>query len=677
MASDAIAGSAAWLFGVEIVNDSRTNAYLRNGIKPPTLTVNGDCGCDNILALAGCDDEYTNPAQDNAPWYDPAIPESAEFAGFLRTEFEGLASTYTRSVTESIGDGATLGRSRLGSRTMTWKGYLFGSSCCGVAYGLRWLGKTLQGVNSCGNNCFGEDLELLVCCPTIEAAQGLGPNLLCNPDFDVSTVFWAPSGTTAITWVNDPYHIGPGAMKVVNPLIGAITFNTGGADCLMPVTQSKNYKLSLQTRAEVGAGAAALGVTFNWFNSLGVALAPTVFANLGSDSETAWTLREATATAPLTAASVRLSFTIGTGATLPNTAHFIDSVSLNQVAFANKVDPFRTIKGVSLLEGPLVLSERKMGTTCGGRCGGSTAVEIEFSLVGSQPWLYSAPIPIVNCVSIEENSVTIIGKVLSGVLNTTAAGATTITSSGFANLPVVLVAGNLFLVLDPAGAGGPPEVVLVTAHAAASTSITVLRGQQGTIDRSHSSTTYWVVQTSCAPDNCGDGLLAAIFPACAPVQLPPTATYVGCIVPNPNDYKAVYITAPRASWNSISEVVPVITIQVGGFPLLDARIGFYTSADANPCGDLINNPPNCDAICDTLNITALPANSKLYIDGRTNKISLVCGTNAVFPGEPFTLGPFSWPSFSCYGFCMEFAYNPVNSAEGNCISLSLVPRTTL
>lgn len=684
--SDSVAGAAAWLGGTEIVNDSRTIAYMRNGIKPETLTVNGDCGCSNTLALAGCDDEYTTPAEDVAPWYDPAIPESAEFAGFLSTEFEGLNSTYARSVTESIGDGATLGRSRFGSRTMTWKGFLFGSSCCGVAYGLRWLGKKLQGTKNCGNNCFGDDLELLVCCPTLEAAQGLGPNLVCNSSFDNSSVYYAGTGNTVITWMDIPNYSGIGALQVSNPVGGSITFSTGSAsssNCFMAVTANKSYKLSFYIKGNTGAASQIVGVTFNWYNNLDAFIGQTVLSDIGSDSSSDWSLLTATGTSPLAATSVRINFTIGDGLTLPNEIHIIDDVALNQVNYAPIVDPFRTIKNVSLLDGPVISSERKMGSTCGGTCGGATAIEIEFSLIGAQPWLYSAPIPVVNCVPVDSNSVPIIGGVLSGTItnNPLLAAGTSITSTAFASLPLVVSEGVLYLILDPLGIAGQPETVLVTAHTAGSTTITVKRGQLGTIARQHASGTQWQLASDCAPVNCGDALTYELVNqlglSCAPPSLPPTSTYVGCYVPDVNTYRAVYITAPRAMWNSLSEVVPVITIQTGGLPLIGARIGFYSSADGNPCGDLINVPPACDLVCDTLSIVGIPANSKFYIDGRTNKMSLICGTNAVFPAEPYTLGPFSWPSFDCYGFCMEFAYNPTFTSDELCVSLSLVPRTTM
>lgn len=677
--SDNVAGAAAWLGGTEIVNDSRTTAYMRNGIKPGTMQVTGDCGCGSVLQLAGCDSEYTTPAEDEAPWYDPAIPESAEFAGFLTTEFEGLSSTYTRSITESIADGATLGRSRFGSRTLSWKGYLFGSSCCGVAYGLRWLGKTLQGTKNCGNNCFGDDLELLVCCPTIEAALGYGPSLICNGTFDNNTGSWAPSGDTSMTWTNAIVYEGPGAMRVINPIGGQITFNT---DCLIPVTPNKSYRLALQVRGATGSGSEILGVIFNWYNSIGGFIGNSSFGDLGFDNDSDWSLREVTVMSPPLAATVTMEFFIGDMATLPNEAHIIDSVQFNQTNFAPVVDPFRTIKNVSLLEGPIITDERKMGSTCGGGCGGSTAIEVEFSLVGASPWLYSAPIPVVNCVPAEANAVPIIGATLTGTLSVSVNDVfTTLQSDDFMSLPAIAFAGNVYIILDPNAENGPPEYVQIVTHAAGANTITVVRGEpNNTTERAHGSGTFWTLLADCSPINCADDILqvlSGIFPGCAPPALPPVATYVGCATPDVNTWKAVYITAPRALWNSLSEVVPVITIQTGALPLVGVRLGFFTSADGNPCGDLITTPPQCDLVCDTLYLTAIPGNSRFYIDGRTNKMSLLCGTNSVFPGEPLTMGPFSWPSFDCYGFCMEFAFDPRFTNDQFCVSLSLVPRTTM
>jgi hypothetical protein len=57
-----------------------------------------------------------------------------------------------------------LGRLRAKPRAMVWHGFLFGRTCCSVAYGLRWLTAVLR-QSRCGAECGGERLDLLVCCP--------------------------------------------------------------------------------------------------------------------------------------------------------------------------------------------------------------------------------------------------------------------------------------------------------------------------------------------------------------------------------------------------------------------------------------------------------------------------------------------------------------------------------
>jgi hypothetical protein len=75
--------------------------------------------------------------------------------------------------------------------------------------------------------------------------------------------------------------------------------------------------------------------------------------------------------------------------------------------------------------------------------------------------------------------------------NPLAIGATTINSPGFADLPVVDATSHLILILDPLEVGGTAEIVMVTAHTAAATSVTVLRGQEGSVARSHVFNTTW------------------------------------------------------------------------------------------------------------------------------------------------------------------------------------------
>ncbi len=82
---------------------------------------------------------------------------------------------------------------------------------------------------------------------------------------------------------------------------------------------------------------------------------------------------------------------------------------------------------------------------------------------------------------------------ISGTItdNPLAIGATTINSAGFVDLPVVDATNHLILILDPLEVGGTAEIVKVTAHTAAATSVTVQRGQDGSVARSMVFNTTW------------------------------------------------------------------------------------------------------------------------------------------------------------------------------------------
>jgi len=180
---DSASGGAAFLGGEEIVNDARTLSYLEAGYGPPGLKVNGGCACPRIRELIECDSlPYVSPIADPAPWYDSSVPESADFVGFLTTEFEGLGSTFTREPIDKITGGAVLGRLRAKPRTLTWRGFLFGRSDCAVRFGLSWLTAQLNGSGCVG--CGGEDLDLMVCCPelTENSASVCGGTAIVKPD---------------------------------------------------------------------------------------------------------------------------------------------------------------------------------------------------------------------------------------------------------------------------------------------------------------------------------------------------------------------------------------------------------------------------------------------------------------------------------------------------------------
>lgn len=71
-------------------------------------------------------------------------------------------------------------------------------------------------------------------------------------------------------------------------------------------------------------------------------------------------------------------------------------------------------------------------------------------------------------------------------------GGTTLSGAGLANLVAVTAPDVAVITLDPNRVHGAPEIVYVTAHTAANTSATILRGQEGTAARQHPNGTFWV-----------------------------------------------------------------------------------------------------------------------------------------------------------------------------------------
>ena len=166
----------------EIWNHNRTLAYMRGdplngvpGLRQPTTSVETGCSCESGQPLfcdqgSGPDGEYVSVEADDAPWYDPAVPESVEFAGLFVTAIEGFDSPVRRDVREGAIAGSSLGPLRLAGRTITVTGWLRAKTCCAAEYGLSWLTEALIGGTNC-DNCSLGDLRMLKCCPPAEDSE--------------------------------------------------------------------------------------------------------------------------------------------------------------------------------------------------------------------------------------------------------------------------------------------------------------------------------------------------------------------------------------------------------------------------------------------------------------------------------------------------------------------------
>lgn len=154
---------------IEIINTARLRAYLMN-VGSPFDSGAAVCGCAQLgpdqLSADGL--PYTKPdgsgGGSKAPWYDPDVPASAAFLGFLPLAIDGLDDNpVKRTVTTSVSGGGAIGPARVQPRTITVTGLLLGATCCAVEYGLLWLSSALQGCT--GNSCGGDCMSMLDCCP--------------------------------------------------------------------------------------------------------------------------------------------------------------------------------------------------------------------------------------------------------------------------------------------------------------------------------------------------------------------------------------------------------------------------------------------------------------------------------------------------------------------------------
>ncbi|WP_309317375.1 hypothetical protein [Streptomyces salinarius] len=150
--------------GVEVANHARLEAYLETVGSP--LSSQGACGCPSFGAETLEELPYTRPDDPDspAPWYDPDVPQSTEFAGLLVLDVAGLDDyPVQRTVTGGIAGGGAIGPARALPRTITVTALVLGATCCGVDYGLHWLGQVLQGCT--GGECDGDCLQVFNCCP--------------------------------------------------------------------------------------------------------------------------------------------------------------------------------------------------------------------------------------------------------------------------------------------------------------------------------------------------------------------------------------------------------------------------------------------------------------------------------------------------------------------------------
>lgn len=697
MATESIAGTAVWLDGIEIVNDSRTQAYLKNGLGPSGLSVFCGTACPNMAQLIGCDSVsgYVSPTVDGAPWLSSSFPESSDFLGVLVSEFNGLGSTLTRTVTPILNEGAVLGRLRPKERTLNWKVYLIGKSCCSVAYGLRWLTRQLSGPNSCSGTCTSQTLDLITCCP--EVLDSDSSNDAGNFVTGVIGGGYAGDG-----YAQDPYA-GPDGLEPVGPgthLVadGLVLPGTSGnyADTPDSVALSVTGDITVISRlsATDWTPGTAANIAAKWtsagnqrsfrfrINTTG----SLIFSHTGDGSTIVDVISTNPAFVDGTDHYVKAERTSATG----SVSFFQGTDGINWTLISTNAG---TAGAIFDSTAPLEIGSQDAGTT-NLLAGVVRYVQVRNGIPGSVvaqpdfatgPWQSGDTSPTAR-TDAPGNTWTLRGTAAiqgqavpnTGVVTETDAifpPKQSVNDSAFRTLyNVGLTEGPLVTEQVRGGCGcGCAEIMQVEFTLVASKPYLY----QDTIVIANSLPLSFGVPTTapelsdCGTNNC------AINPACPPPVTPPLPVLTNNCYVAPVTPTATRISVPRTYWPDLTDVVPIITIYSGSQPIKSTTLDFYLTASGDPCGELVGlGTFACNPACGTLKIPYIPGDSTFVIDGRINKMTVVCPFRAsTQPGEKLTSGEWGWPSFSCYGFCFELITDQSVLNSTATVTLELVPRS--
>lgn len=157
----------------ELINSVRAATYAQLYCLPIECDA-----CPEIPCALGHGDPidpytpYVDPVTDQAPWFDPAVPESANLLGFMGLDVSGFnSSTLGRTPVPLVGDGSALGIARRSHRVITYTVLMIVRDECALSYGLGWLAAVLGGC--CDDGCNGAQLDVFACCPTCDGCTAM------------------------------------------------------------------------------------------------------------------------------------------------------------------------------------------------------------------------------------------------------------------------------------------------------------------------------------------------------------------------------------------------------------------------------------------------------------------------------------------------------------------------
>lgn len=157
----------------EFVNATRTAAYAAalglHWVKGDGLKPNPD-----LPYMLGHED-YLTPAADDAPWFEPGVPDTADFAGAIPINVTGIEdSTRTAGLFDYTGNGGRSIGVKADAKEVVFSLALVGATDRAVELGFRWLKRVLQPhecVTKLGQPCVGADLVYASARPVSQQAR--------------------------------------------------------------------------------------------------------------------------------------------------------------------------------------------------------------------------------------------------------------------------------------------------------------------------------------------------------------------------------------------------------------------------------------------------------------------------------------------------------------------------
>lgn len=223
---------------VDFANNARTKAYVAWACA--TRKWEGDPAGVVRMSRSWCecpldDAEWTNPIDDEACWYDPRIPESADFLGIVIEKASGVrSSTFKREMTDAINGGSVLGMPTISGKTIVLEVLIVATSLAGQNYGIQWLERQFQDEGRCpadGSSCASCQGQLLTlrthCYDTVDANGDPIPANELPLDKGLHT--WSAAGTIdGFVPDEDRFPVGRGHCEKV--LAGVLTIGTESHD---------------------------------------------------------------------------------------------------------------------------------------------------------------------------------------------------------------------------------------------------------------------------------------------------------------------------------------------------------------------------------------------------------------------------------------------------------------